>query len=54
VFTDASSFRALWPEGPPPQLGRRYRIDFSGAGALPLPLPENGDAATVEEAVPVL
>lgn len=32
VFTDSSSFRALWPEGPPPRLGQRYRIDFSGRG----------------------
>jgi hypothetical protein len=50
VFTDSSSFRALWPEGPPPRLGRRYRLEFSGAGALPVPLAEPEAAAPAEEA----
>lgn len=50
VFTDASSFRALWPEGPPPQLGRRYRIEFSAACALPVPLEQPAQPAPAEEA----
>ena len=32
VFTDSTTFRTLWPEGPEPQLGERYRLRFSKAG----------------------
>ncbi len=32
VFTDSTTFRALWPEGPEPQLGERYRLGFSDTG----------------------
>lgn len=28
VFTDCTTFRTLWPEGPEPLLGERYRLDF--------------------------
>jgi hypothetical protein len=50
VFTDSSSFRSLWPEGPPPRLNRRYRIDFSATGATPVPLPDAEEPAPAEEA----
>lgn len=54
VFTDASSFRALWPDGPPPRLGQRYRLDFGGSGsaltATPVPLAATQDEETGETA----
>ena len=31
IFTDTTSFRALWPEGPDPQAGKRYEICFDGS-----------------------
>ena len=29
VFTDSTTFRALWPDGPQPLLGERYQLGFS-------------------------
>ncbi len=43
VFTDSGTFRALWPDGPQPQLGQRYRLGFGssrkGAAARLSPIP---------------
>ena len=36
VFTDSTSFRTLWPDGPQPQLGERYRLRFTDTGSGPL------------------
>ncbi len=60
VFTDSTTFRTLWPEGPSPELGRRYSISLgqtdSGpdaalrllAAAAPTP------AQALREAVPAI
>ncbi len=52
VFTDSSTFRALWPEGPEPLLGERYRLDFShperGVTVNPRPVAA-GEAGPIEE-----
>jgi len=52
VFTDSTTFRALWPEGPEPLLGERYRLDFrqldQGVSATPQPVAAAG-AESVEE-----
>ena len=36
VFTDSASFRALWPEGPAPAPGQRYRIGFGAEAPKPV------------------
>jgi hypothetical protein len=52
VFTDSGTFRALWPDGPPPALGRRYRLrpGPAGAGAMPEPVEPQPAAAPALEA----
>lgn len=51
VFTDSTTFRALWPDGPQPLLGQRYELGFSlrdGAAAVDLrPLTANPTGAAL-------
>lgn len=54
VFTDSSTFRALWPDGPPPVLDRRYRLGPGPVGAGLLPSPLGPQAAAAAEASPGL
>jgi hypothetical protein len=35
VFTDSTTFRTLWPDGPEPQLGDRHRLCFKRSGNDP-------------------
>jgi hypothetical protein len=52
VFADAASFRSLWPDGPPPVPGARYRLAFGVAGGSPTVAPQVLTATPPEELLP--
>jgi len=58
VFTDSSTFRSLWPDGPQPLLGARFRLDFRNDGdglAIDLsPVPAEEPGLAGETAEPLL